>query len=139
MDNAKYLADFDAFMKKRLAASTAFVEGNFAPLKQISTERSPATIFGPQGNCIQGPEKVNAANEKGANSFELPAENDFEIMHQDADTRLAYWTGIQRSVVKIKGEANPISMELRVTEIFRREGEEWKLIHRHADNLRQTK
>lgn len=131
----KHLQDFKKFMSKRLKASTAFTEGDFEPLKAISVHKSPATIFGPKGDCVQGAQHVNAANEKGASAFEPGAKNDFEIMHQDADEHLAYWTGIQHSIVKIKGEKEPVPMDLRVTEIFRNDAGEWKLMHRHADKL----
>ena len=56
-------------------------------------------------------------------------------MHKNADEHLAYWTGIQHSVLKMKGQDDPVTMELRVTEIFKNENGEWKLMHRHADNL----
>ena len=130
-----HLDSFKNFMKERLKASKAFIEGDFKPLKKISVEKSPATIFGPKGNCIQGVKKVNAINAAGASAFEPSAKNKFEIMHQDADEHLAYWTGIQHSILKMKGQKKTVSMDLRVTEIFKMEKGEWKLMHRHADKL----
>ena len=89
----------------------------------------------PRGDCVQGADQVNAANAKGAQLFRPGGTNSFEIMHMAADSDLAYWVGIQRSVVKMQGQESDMPMELRVTEIFRRESGEWKLMHRHADKL----
>jgi hypothetical protein len=127
--------DFEQFMEVRKGASDAFVAGNFDPLRRISAERSPATIFGPKGDCVQGADRVNDINASGARLFKPGGTNEFEIMHMAADEHLAYWVGIQRSVVNMQGKDSAIPMDLRVTEIFRREGAEWKLVHRHADTL----
>ena len=126
---------FKDFMSIRLAASTAFVNGDFEPLDHISTNTSPATIFGPKGDTVQGADQVDDVNAQGAAMFEPGAENAFEVMHQAADEHLAYWVGIQRSVVHMRGKDDPIPMALRVTEVFRRENGQWMLIHRHADQL----
>ena len=133
--STQHLEGFEKFMKERLKASTDFVEGKFEPLRQISVQQSPATIFGPKGDCVQGVENVNAVNKQGASLFEPGAKNEFEVMHQYADEHLAYWTGIQHSVLKMKGQDDPVIMHLRVTEIFRKENGAWKLMHRHADKL----
>lgn len=130
--------DFAAFLKERERTSTAYVNGDFAPLRRVSTTHSPATIFGPKGDCIQGADKVNAANEAGAAHFEAGSDNRFEIMHYAADGDLGWWVGVQRSHVRIKGQDEPVSFDLRVTELFRREGGQWKLVHRHADKLAQA-
>ena len=127
--------DFKEFMKRREDASNAFVNGNFDPLNAISSHASPATIFGPKGDTVEGADKVNAANASGSKMFETGGENSFEIMQIGSSDDLAYWVGVQRSKVKMKGKPEAIPMDLRVTEIFRREGDEWKLIHRHADAL----
>ncbi|MGN7786043.1 hypothetical protein ACTJIJ_16050 [Niabella sp. 22666] len=132
-----YLEDFQHFMALRLKASTDFVEGRFEALKNISAESAPATIFPPSGICIEGAESVNSFNEKGADAFLPGAKNRFEVMHQDADAHLAYWTGIQRSTVKMKGKDDEVEFNLRITEIFRKVNNEWKLIHRHADPLKE--
>lgn len=136
--NNKLLSDFENFMKERLKASTDFVDGKFEPLKKISVEKSPATIFPPPGNYIQGANEVNSFNEKGSTNFLPGAKNDFEVMHQDADEHLAYWTGIQRSTVKMKGKDEEVVFNLRVTELFRKENGQWKLMHRHADKLEEN-
>ena len=52
---------------------------------------------------------------------------------------LGYWTGVQHSESMMKGKDKPISMQLRVTEVFRKEGGEWNLVHRHADMIPNDK
>ena len=128
--------NFEQFLKQRKAASDDYVNGKFAALEKISALDSPATIFGPKGDCVQGPEQVNAANAKGAGQFKPGGSNTFDVIHHGADGDLAYWVGIQRSVVRMQGHDAPIPMDLRVTEIFRCDGGEWKLVHRHADKLK---
>lgn len=122
-------------MKEREEASTAFVNGDFKALDSVSTHASPASIFGPKGDYVIGADEVNAANAAGAKMFADGAENSFEILHIEAGDTLAFWAGIQRSKVKMKGKADAVPMNLRVTETFRREDGEWKLVHRHADSL----
>jgi ketosteroid isomerase-like protein len=128
--------DFDEFMKQRKAASDAFVNGDIKPLDQISAHASPATIFGPKGNCVQGAEQVNTTNAAGAKNFKPGGKNEFEVMHKAASDEFAYWVGVQRSAVQMEGQEHAVPFSLRVTEIFRRENGEWKLFHRHADPLK---
>ena len=125
--------DFNEFMKIREAASQAFVRGDVGPLDRVSTQVSPATIFGPKGDCVEGASEVNAANAAGAKMFEPGSESHFQVMQQSVSGDLAFWAGIQRAKVKMKGKPEPIPMDLRVTEVFRRQDGAWKLVHRHAD------
>jgi hypothetical protein len=56
-------------------------------------------------------------------------------MHGAADGNPAYRVGVQRSVVNASGRTEPVPMKPRVTEIYRREDGNRKLVHRHADRL----
>jgi hypothetical protein len=128
------LHDFEQFMKRREDAARAFVRGDAVPLGRIVARVSPATFFGPQGGYEQGPDHVHSIYERDAARF-TSGDTSFEILHVAASDGIAYWVGFQRAMARLDGSTEPIPFNLRVTEVFRREGDEWKLVHRHANSL----
>jgi len=127
--------DFGQFMQQREEAARAYVDGDPGPLGRIVTRRSPASFFGPQGDVCEGADQVWKAYEEGASTFSPGGETHFEVLGMAAGDGVAYWTGLQRAKVELGEGSEAIPMDLRVTEVFRREDDEWKLVHRHADSL----
>jgi hypothetical protein len=132
--NSDLLRNFERFMERREQAARAFVSGEAAPLGRIVAGDLPATFFGPQGGYEQGPDHVYSVYERDAARFS-EGDTNFEILQMAASDGIAYWVGFQRANARLDESAEPIPFDLRVTEVFRREGEEWKLVHRHADAL----
>jgi ketosteroid isomerase-like protein len=132
------LEDFKNFMRQREAAAQGYVNGDSSLLGRMVALRAPATFFGPGGGLVEGPPQVWARYEGDAKKF-LSGRTRFEILHMHAAEGLAYWTGLQRASARMQGSQEEIPMDLRVTEVFRREGMEWKLVHRHADLLGEAK
>lgn len=130
-----YLESFKQFMKQREDAARAYVNGNPALVASIATHVSPATFFGPRGDFRQGADEVLLTFNQDAAMFGNGNDTNFEILDMAASDSIAYWVGFQRATVQMHGSKEMIKMNLRVTEIFRRENNEWKLIHRHADPL----
>ena len=129
------LRDFEQFMQRREEASRAYVQGDAEPLNRIVARVSPATFFPPRGGYQHGTTEVAATYERDATLFAPGSDSSIEVLDMAASDGIAYWVGFMRSTVRMRGSAEPIPMNLRVTEVFRREGDEWKLVHRHADML----
>jgi ketosteroid isomerase-like protein len=129
--------DFNDFLKRREQAAQAYVEGDSEPVGKLAAGTGAATFFSPGGDFTEGAKAVAARYEKDAASFETGSETHFEILHFDSSGDLAYWVGLQKADVRLKGKAEAVKFDLRVTEIFRRENGQWKMIHRHADSLKK--
>jgi ketosteroid isomerase-like protein len=128
------LRDFERFMEQREEAARAFVSGEAAPLGRVVARDLPATFFGPQGDYEQGPDHVYSVYQRDAARFS-EGDTNFEVLQMAASDGIAYWVGFQRATARLEGSSEPVPFDLRVTEVFRREGEEWKLVHRHADAM----
>jgi hypothetical protein len=83
-------------------------------------------VFGPTGGHVEGAQKVWSTHERGAEQFHLGGENKLEILHMGASDGIAYWVGLQHAIVHMGKSAKATPMSLRVTEVFRREDDEWE-------------
>lgn len=125
------MTDFQTFMNRRDAAATAYCQGDATPVNTLVARHHLASFFGPDGGNLQGAESIKAAFAKGASAFGAGGKSRLEIIHAHADGDAAYWCGLQHAEVETDGKTVP--MTLRITELFRREDGDWKLVHRHAD------
>ena len=125
------MEDFREFIVRREKAAQAYCRGDASKVEMLATGRDPATFFAPDGRILRGAEVVRQDYSRGAGQFGPGGDSSLEVFHFETDGGLAYWTGLQHATLEIQGKKIP--MKLRITEVFRREGEDWKLLHRHAD------
>jgi NAD(P)H-dependent FMN reductase len=64
---------FDAFMKARTDAASAYVRGDASRLDKLVAEQGDASFFSPTGGTVIGAGQVKADYDEGAKSFGSPA------------------------------------------------------------------
>ncbi|MBA3823022.1 MAG: hypothetical protein H0X24_03835 [Ktedonobacterales bacterium] len=102
------LADFKRFMQQREEAARAYVNGDAQPLLRLSASEAPATFFSPRGDFFEGAEAVVARYATDVASFAMDSDNTFQILQMAASDGLAYWVGLQRALVHMQGQAEPV-------------------------------
>lgn len=124
----------DSTMPRLTAAETAFHNGDAAPRAAIWSHNDPVTLFGAAGQGESGWAKLSATFDRVASRFSNCTSWLYEVIAAGASGDLAYIVGIEHTTASVGGAA-PEPYSLRVTTILRREGGEWKVVHRHADAM----
>ena len=129
------MADVDEFLASALppltAADTAIHNGDAAPRIALWSRNDPVTLFGAL-QIKTGWNEIAPVFEMLASRFSNCESFEYEVLAAGTSGDLAYIAGIEHTTAAV-GDAAPRAYALRVTTVFRREGGEWKVIHRHAD------
>jgi len=127
-DRDEFLDWFNATWR---AAEDALHNGDAAPRFRTWSEREPVTLFGAWLNA-DGPQAVREVFLKLAQEFSDATSSDIELIAAEVSGDLAYTVHREITSVSVNGAAS--GYVLRVTQVYRREDGDWKVVHRHGDN-----
>ena len=115
---------------KFYAALNRMTEGDAGQLADIWSHSATVTTMHPIGGEQVGWSAVRESFEQVAG---LASGGHVELDGQviQVGGELAYELGLERGQVKIAGES--VAIEQRVTNVYRREAGQWKIVHHHTD------
>jgi ketosteroid isomerase-like protein len=126
----------DALEQQRLALA-AYVAGDPAPFRASYSHAADVTVFGGFGGWQKGwrdiEERTSWSSSQYHGGSAVP-----ELLAQGHSGDLGFTVHLEHIAAQSGPSATEVQKTYRVTHIFRREGDEWKLIHRHADPLIET-
>ena len=105
----------------------------FADTWRSSSRRGPHVDGPAGGELIRGRDDSDEAIEITSRSFQA-GDADLEVVQTYASCALVVMAAIERQHGEVRGLPDQ-DWSLRVTLVFRREGSEWRQVHRHADPL----
>ncbi|MDQ3692454.1 MAG: hypothetical protein M3464_02335 [Chloroflexota bacterium] len=126
--------DLETTIQRVQAATVDFINGRPEAWKAICSRQADATLFGDWGGYERGWDQLGPRYDRAAARF-VKGEVSFEELARHVTPDLASTVPIERSWVWLTDAAEPVSMTLRVTHLYRREVTGWALLHRHADRL----
>jgi ketosteroid isomerase-like protein len=125
--------DFDEVMAQSRAALDQIANGNPDGYKALYSAQEDITLGNPFGGFGRGRAAVYEQLERAASHYREGRTTGFETVSRFVSPDVAYTVEIERFEAKVGGQPESRDIALRVTCVYRREGEVWKLVHRHAD------
>ena len=125
--------DFLTWVNSRLRdAEIALHDGDAGPRREIWSGHEPVTVLGAWKSAT-GPAAVDELFTVLEQSFSGCESYRFELVAAEVSGDMAYTVAYEHTQAVINGE--PRTYRLRATQIYRREGGEWKVVHRHGSAL----
>lgn len=119
-------------LTRQVEAEVAMHNGDAKPRIAMWTSSDPVTLLGAWGPCNSGWDEVSQSFEWVAARLSSGSDYHFDLVAAGVSGDLAYTVGFERTIVSVD-DGPPHPSTVRVTHIYRREGDEWKIVHRHGD------
>lgn len=126
---------FDSAVEAFRRALGPYMKGDPGPVTELFSRRDDVTLANPLGPPRLGPAAVDEAIAEGASFLQDGSVRGFEEVSRFSTPDLGYVIQIERTQARLRGNADVSLFALRVTLVFRREGDGWRIAHRHADPI----
>jgi ketosteroid isomerase-like protein len=133
------MSELNEFRDRYHRSVEAFIQGDPDVQKPLWSSRDDVTLANPLGPPVKGAGAVWQHLDRAASLISAGHDYTFASIAVVETAELAYEVGIERNIVKIGTATDQVPISLRVTTVFRREDEEWKIVHRHADPITEER
>jgi ketosteroid isomerase-like protein len=124
-------------MARLEAAEHEFAQGRPAAFKALWSHSDDVSICGAFGGIESGWKSVAARLDWASSQFSEGTRTRQEI-RSAIGTDFAYLVQTEHILFRVPGRTEQSTLELRVTMVFRREADGWRIVHRQADSQRST-
>jgi ketosteroid isomerase-like protein len=129
--------DLGKLVERVREAAAALMQGDVRRYFALVNEAPDFTLMPPTGGPTRhGPDSSPSSIEALEEFFAGGGDADLELEQSHASGDLVVLVGVERQHGRVGGLPDH-DWSLRVTLVFRREGSDWRLVHRHADALVQ--
>jgi ketosteroid isomerase-like protein len=116
-------------------AGLQITNGNPDVYKTLYSRAADATLANPFGPPARGWDEISATLDRAAEKYRDGEVVGFENVSTVISSDLAYTLEIERYKARVGGATDITPVAIRVTTVFRREHDAWKVVHRHADPI----
>ncbi|MFG1610289.1 YybH family protein [Actinoplanes sp. NPDC049265] len=127
------LDDFrDKIFPAQFGAMEALFSGDSVPYLEMWSDDEPVSLFGAWGSCTTGSSELHRVYRWVASRFSGCSDLRIEVDVVGISGDTAYTVGRERFTASVDG-GPPTALAIRVTHVYRRGDDGWRIVHRHGD------
>ena len=131
--------DLEATIEESHRALDAFLKGDPAPLQALYSQRDDVSLANPFGPAQRGWPQVRDTMARAAEHYRDGRALGFDRISEHVTAELASIHELEGFQAKMGGSEEVTPVSLRCTSVFRLETGGWKIVHRHADPITDTR
>ena len=130
----KGTAEFEAFLARADAAQVELQNGKAEPYKAVWSHGDDVTLSGGFGGAVEKGWTAVSKRLDWAGANFSKGKNSIERLVSNHSGNLGYVVQLEHISFTAPETGKPATRDLRVTMVFRREKDGWRIVHRHADS-----